>query len=884
MKTKLKSIKKEYYWIISFVLASFAILIFSLVEGMIGGDYIVLRSDLLSGSITGIKCIARSILNGENPWFSFDVALGLNVSLPIAFVAMSPFNLLYVIFYNADENIITLILIALKLGLASASFQFFSRKILKNDGFFSIIISLFYSLCSYSFIYGTIHIMWLDAIYILPFLCVVLLRCLKENKRVLLILTYAYLFITQFYVAYMVGMFSLLVVILYLLVLHETENNKSKMKDISEKFLNWFISGVIAVMLSAVIWAPALFFLMANKVEDATSIIEIKSSLLQIINGMFWGVGYGVEGSYGYIYSGIPVFLLVIMFFVNKKIGKKIKTVAGILVSFLLMCIAFTPLNSFMHAFDQPDNFWFRFTFILVFCFCAIAAVQAKYLEDLPKKTIILIVTGMVLLYQLQIQLEATYNIDVALLPTLNNNNKFVINMLLVILWLGIFILFFRISKAKVLVSLFAVILTLAETISNAHIIIPQKELAEDFYQEYNSIKNASAELKRNDDGLYRVLYTNGLLSNTGTWFGYQGITYFSDSEKYNVRKVLSNLGFSTSTRWVDQCGYTPVTEMLLGLKYNIKYPNPIMDFGEEKDEEIICNEHALSYGYMVAGDTILYEFPGRNVFENMNTLVNTLSGLDANCYIPVPEEEVTYTKYGCSIIDYSDGETKSLTLDDVASRFYITFPQNGYENAYIQMEMEPEQVGYYPRDFYVYGNDNRGSTKYVNACFSNANHMYYDSFKEEFQLYYYGEAGATPDSIDFTKINSYYFDSDAFQKQYEVLSGQQLLVEEWKDGYVKGSVNIVDDKRIMLLTIPYDPGWIAEIDGKDTEIVRLIDGAFMGLIFPSDGEHTVELKYECPGLKIGLIVSLLGIIALLAVGFEKQIKSFNKKAKKNEE
>ena len=87
-----------------------------------------------------------------------------------------------------------------------------------------------------------------------------------------------------------------------------------------------------------------------------------------------------------------------------------------------------------------------------------------------------------------------------------------------------------------------------------------------------------------------------------------------------------------------------------------------------------------------------------------------------------------------------------------------------------------------------------------------------------------------------------------------------------------------------MLLTIPYDPGWIAEIDGKDTEIVRLIDGAFMGLIFPSDGEHTVELKYECPGLKIGLIVSLLGIIALLAVGFEKQIKSFNKKAKKNEE
>ena len=75
-------------------------------------------------------------------------------------------------------------------------------------------------------------------------------------------------------------------------------------------------------------------------------------------------------------------------------------------------------------------------------------------------------------------------------------------------------------------------------------------------------------------------------------------------------------------------------------------------------------------------------------------------------------------------------------------------------------------------------------------------------------------------------------------------------------------------------MSIPYDPGWKAYVDGNEAHIIRLIDGTFMGLMFGEDGEHTVEFKYECPGLKIGIIVSALGLLAFLSVIYEKKLKN----------
>ena len=126
------------------------------------------------------------------------------------------------------------------------------------------------------------------------------------------------------------------------------------------------------------------------------------------------------------------------------------------------------------------------------------------------------------------------------------------------------------------------VLIVIIETSTNTLCVIQQKEEKEWYYPWYNSMKTATEKILE-DDGLYRVTCTNGKVSNADMWFGYNGINDFGDVEKYNVRRFLANIGFSTSTRWVNEAGYNPVSNMLLGIKYNIVLPNETFDFEKKR-------------------------------------------------------------------------------------------------------------------------------------------------------------------------------------------------------------------------------------------------------------------------------------------------------------
>nr|MBT3133443.1 YfhO family protein [Streptococcus vestibularis] len=60
----------------------------------------------------------------------------------------------------------------------------------------------------------------------------------------------------------------------------------------------------------------------------------------------------------------------------------------------------------------------------------------------------------------------------------------------------------------------------------------------------------------------------------------------------------------------------------------------------------------------------------------------------------------------------------------------------------------------------------------------------------------------------------------------------------------------------------PYDKGWKAIVDGKDTKLLKLND-AFLGIEL-SKGTHTIELKYTSPGFMIGAIISVISFLITL--------------------
>ena len=99
---------------------------------------------------------------------------------------------------------------------------------------------------------------------ILPLLCYAIIDCVDNDKRVLLIILYSYLFISQFYMGYMVGVFSLFFTVLYIFLIYKNQSNSN---ILIKKFLNWGLGVVIAIMISAFIWIPTLFFLLVEKLS-----------------------------------------------------------------------------------------------------------------------------------------------------------------------------------------------------------------------------------------------------------------------------------------------------------------------------------------------------------------------------------------------------------------------------------------------------------------------------------------------------------------------------------------------------------------------------------------------------------------------------------------
>ena len=389
METKIVSflskLKPKYYMLISFTLACLtAYMMFSYQQVLSTGKYIITNGDVFLQYVPFIKMFVRDILNGEALSYSWSLSMGMNTALCYAYYVLSPFNLLYLLLYFVEDTVVTAIVMILKIALAAAFFQRFSDKVLGCSGAESIVFSVFYAMCSFSVIYNVLNLSWMDALYVVPLLCILLSSLVKEGKWKALVLVFAYLFVTQFYMAYIVGIFSCIYLVVLLYV------NKNNVKNKLNKIVKYVLAVILAIMLAAIVWLPALLFLLENR-----SSIEILDSLhvniAAVIKNMFWGQAQGIEGIYPYIYCGIPSILMAICFLFNHKINKRIKIAVGILTSFFVICTFWPFAYSAIHAFDFPDFLGFRFSFLISFVICSMACYQSRFLNE--TKTIILIIS-----------------------------------------------------------------------------------------------------------------------------------------------------------------------------------------------------------------------------------------------------------------------------------------------------------------------------------------------------------------------------------------------------------------------------------------------------------------------------------------------------------
>ena len=859
MIEKIKSkVTPKHYWLIAAALGALSMfLMLTYSQVLTTGKYVLLGGDAWEIYIANIRMLIRNITHGETLWYSFTTSMGYNTALTVAFELMSPFNILFLIFQWVDPNIILAIIIISKVGLAAGAFQLFSSKVLNNNAAFSIVFSIFYSMCAFSVEYCIANFMWLDGIYMLPIVAWATYVAVKKNKYLFLTLSYTYIFIVQFYMGYLLAGFSLILFFLLLFMQKKDERNTT----IGSAIGKYILTAVLSVAMSAFLWVPVLTFLIHHTVSDSSQFIALSVSPFDLINNLFWGEFQDYH-TYPYIYCGLPCLLLLPFYFTNKKIAAKERVIGGVLLVFFMLGCMILPIYKLFHAFDAPDMWNYRFSFIISFLLCAIAVRQSMYLSDINKNMLLGICAILLLLYCVEQRLQP---MEIGWVAR-NSNNGLIINCVFVTLWIVLSFALLRTKKRRFEILLLMLLVTVAETVTNGCVRTydsnwKQGLTKEDYYytwenevnrnlDEINS-QNASEDLQ----GFYRICMYGDAIHNSDAYFGYNGITDFNSAENESLRYFMHNMGFYTTTRRTGGTGLTKPMEMLLSVKNTARLYIDMAMLGVNTDVKVYENPYYLPLAYMVNSEVADdFDYSG-NVFENQNELFRRLAGVEG-IYERVPDNMIEEKETG-------------LMFSKEDKAFYATVPSggeliflvSGIENeVYLEVESVNGGGDVSGLEWGTIMNQANGLDSKVSVPFAaqavgaGENHMFTlrtdDSFGGVYQT----------NGLHFYSLNE-----EKLEEAYKYLSSGIMKVEDVKEGYIKGRVSASGEKNVLFTSIPYTDGWSVRLNGYNWEITPVCNGAFCAVILPGEGEYEIEMKYTCPGAARGLWITIAGIALFVA-------------------
>ncbi len=108
----------------------------------------------------------------------------------------------------------------------------------------------------------------------------------------------------------------------------------------------------------------------------------------------------------------------------------------------------------------------------------------------------------------------------------------------------------------------------------------------------------------------------------------------------------------------------------------------------------------------------------------------------------------------------------------------------------------------------------------------------------------------------------------DIFFKPAQKLQQTGLAITSFASNKIVGSIR-PDAPGMLVFSIPFNAGWTLKIDGQPTSLVRANYGMLAATV--AAGSQVVELDFELPGQRLGLLLGALGAVLLAASGFVKK-------------
>ena len=134
-----------------------------------------------------------------------------------------------------------------------------------------------------------------------------------------------------------------------------------------------------------------------------------------------------------------------------------------------------------------------------------------------------------------------------------------------------------------------------------------------------------------------------------------------------------------------------------------------------------------------------------------------------------------------------------------------------------------------------------------------------------------YSEKGRHTITLTFENTGVYSFDSLKIycQPMTEIDSqtsklGEEVLTDvKIGNNEINGKISLSDTKALVL-SIPYSEGWMAYVDGEETEL-KEANTMYMALELPK-GDHEIHLVYWTPYLRTGLCLTCIGVLCYIVL------------------
>ncbi len=780
-----------------------------------------------------------------------------------------------------------------RLYMAGISFSLFARTWQKNQG--AVLLgSMSYCFCGFVMQKGIQHTFFIIPMVFLPLLLLGADKIYRRQSSALFIIAAAMGAMGNLYYFYM----TILVVVLYVLLRYFfLEEEKS-----FRRFFSWIgkfaLYGVIAIAIAAFIFLPMVAAMFGSSRPGASNEVPLLYHISYYYK-LFWGICTNelrdFDSRTGYTVTALlAVFLLLV-----RKGEKQLKISLAVLTA----CLCIPAAGSVFNGFGYVSNRWI-FAYSLLIS-CIFTKLYPAFYELTEKETVrllcaaggYLLLGNLIPLFGVQAN-AAIYRAGI---------------WLAVVVTVLAAIRYFQLSKRYITILLWAG--TLGSIFLNAYYeyspvfgstvsrYVKRGEVLEEYAEKLPS--NRLKEIEDIDS--YRsIVYAEGELENSYVLQEMPGCEFYYSVVVGSVnqlhRKMYYNEPMEHKYNGFDN---RLILDSLAGVKYYLTDGQEAEMFGNMEKRE--GKEESDQY----------------SIYENPYALLPVYF---YDCYIPASEwEEMGVTDrqeamlYGAVVEESSLPEAvPEFTNYEIGYQIetvgQVAAGENGYTvtgsgaSVVLQLEQVPqdgelyvivEGLGYEgisPVDLYAGGNlfntdwQNRQIIRDAQAMYQEKDDIFiqiragerekdFNYFTRMHRMYCgkedflcnlgYVEEGPQEIMLNFSDTGIYTFSSMrvAVQPYSEVeeqlVRLQQGGVSDWQmsTNEIAGKADC-SKKQMLCVTVPYSAGWKAYVDGEEVS-VKKVNTAFMGVELEA-GTHEFRFVYSTLYLKLGMLVSLAGIMGFL--------------------